>query len=453
MMQAIHANLLKLINKGHERSVKAKKNIVKSVLLKGGSLAISFMLMPLTISYVNPTQYGIWLTLSSFIVWAGFFDLGMGNGLKNKLAAAIATGDYERARSYISTAYLVLIIIAVLIFISFCVINPFVNWQKVFNVQAGANSNIGQLVIITFCFFCVQFVVQLISTVVTANHEPAKSAVISLVGQVLTVLAIVVLMRYKAGSLTSLVVVMAGLPVVALIAGSIWFYTGSYNYIAPRINSLNFKYAKSLVFTGSAFFVIQIGALVLYETDNIVITQLFGPAEVTTFNAAYKLFSVVLMFFLIVITPFWSAFTEAYTKGDHQWIKSTLANIKKIWFVLSLCTVLLLLVSPWLYELWLGKSVTVPFGLSVTMCVYIIVSIWQTIHVYLLNGIGKIKLQLYMVTISAIVNIPLAVLLGKYFGLAGITMANTILFMLMSIVFYIQTNKVINNTATGIYNA
>lgn len=453
MMQAVHTNLLKFINRGHERSVKAKKNILKSVLLKGGSLALSFLLMPLTIHYVNPTQYGIWLTMSSFIVWAGFFDLGMGNGLKNKLAEAITLGDYSIARSYVSTAYLMLVIIATILFVAFACINPLVNWPKVFNVQANVYPDIARLVFFTFCFFCIQFVVQLINTILTANHQPAKSAAINLGGQVLSVIAIIILMKFKAGSLFYLVLVMAGLPVIALIIGSIWFFQGSYSHVAPRISSLNFKYAKSLLFTGSAFFVIQIGALVLYETDNIVVTQLFGPAEVTTFNAAYKLFSVVLMFFLIVITPFWSAFTEAYTKGDHRWIKTTLINIKKIWFVLSLATVLLLIVSPWLYQLWLGKSVTVPFSLSISMCVYTIVSIWQTIHVYLLNGTGKIKLQLYLVTASAIVNIPLALVFGRLFGLAGVTTANTVLFVIMSIVFYIQTEKIINKTAKGVFNA
>lgn len=453
MIQAVQANIFKLINRGHERSVKAKKNILKSVLLKGGSLAISFLLMPLTISYVNPTQYGIWLTLSSFIIWAGFFDLGMGNGLKNKLAEAVTVGDFSKARSYVSTAYLMLVIVAFLIFSAFCIVNPFINWQRVFNVHPSTYPNLSYLVFLTICFFCIQFVVQLINTVLTANHEPAKAAVINLAGQVLTLVSIVVLMKLKTGSLTDLIIIMAGLPLLALVAGSIWFYKGNYNHIAPRISSLNFKYAKSLLFTGSAFFIIQIGALVLYETDNIVITQLFGPAEVTTFNAAYKLFSVILMFFLIVITPFWSAFTEAYTKGDHQWIKNTLTSIKKIWLILSLCTVLLLLVSPWLYALWLGKSLSVPVTLSVSMCIYTIVSIWQTIHVYLLNGTGKIKLQLYLVTTSAVVNIPLAIILGKWFGLAGVTMANTILFILMSTVFYIQTNKIINKTAAGIFNA
>jgi O-antigen/teichoic acid export membrane protein len=453
MLQAIQNNLLQFINKGHERSVKAKKNIVKSVLLKGGSLVISLILMPLTINYVNPTQYGIWLTLSSVIAWAAFFDIGMGNGLKNKLAAAIALGDMQRARGYVTTTYFMLVVITIFMFVVFYFINPLINWSRILNIQHSAYPDIARLVLIVFSFFCVQFVIQLINTVLMANQEPAKCAVLNVIGQLLMLLTIVILIRIKQGSLVDLIVVMAGIPVLVMAIGSIWFYKGTYKTMAPQLSSLNFKYARDLLFTGSAFFFIQIGALVLYETDNIVVTQLFGPSEVTTFNAAFKLFSIILLFFLIIITPFWSAFTEAYVKNDLDWIKASLMNIKKIWIVLSFGTVLLLIMSPWIYRVWLGKNVSVPFSLSVSMCVYTIASIWQTIHVHLLNGVGKVRLQLYLISVSAIINIPMAILLGRAFGLAGVTMANTILFIVMGAVFWMQADKIINKTATGIFNA
>jgi len=451
MIHAIQANIYQFLNKGHQRSVRAKKNIVKSVLLKGGSVGISLALIPLTINYVNPTQYGIWLTLSSVIAWAAFFDIGLGNGLKNKLATAIALEDYSTARSYISTTYALLGGISVALFAVFCLVNPYINWQQILNAPAGMQLN--QLALIMFGFFCLQFVVQLINTVLTANQQPAISALLNVTGQVLMLLAIFVLTQLKQGSLTDLLLVMTGIPLLILIVASNWFYKGNYKIMAPSWQGVNLKYAKEMLGSGSAFLVIQLGALVLYETDNIVITQLFGPQEVTTFNVAYKLFAVILMFFTIIINPFWSAFTEAYTKQDYSWIKDTLHKINKIWLVLSFCAVLMLVLSPLLYKLWLGGNVSVPMSLSITMCVYTIASIWQTIHVYLLNGVGKIRLQLYLVLGSAIINIPLAVLLGKQIGLAGVTLSNAILFIIMGVIFSIQANKIVNGTANGIFNA
>lgn len=48
----------KFLNKGQERSIKAKKNIATAILIKGGSIGISLLLVPLTINYVNPDRYG-----------------------------------------------------------------------------------------------------------------------------------------------------------------------------------------------------------------------------------------------------------------------------------------------------------------------------------------------------------------------------------------------------------
>ena len=307
--------------------------------------------------------------------------------------------------------------------------------------------------LLIFGFFCIQFVLQLINTVLTANQEPAKTGVLSFIGQLFTFIAILILAKYTTGSLNLLVWAFAGIPLLVLILGSIWFYTHNYKPVAPSFKLIKLSSAKQLLATGSTFFIIQIAALVMYESDNIVITRLFGPKEVTTFNIAYKLFSVILMFFVIVITPFWSAFTEAYTKGDFEWIKSTIANANKMWFVLSLCAVFLLLFSPWLYHLWVGKTVIVPLNLSIAMCVYCVAFIWQAIHVQLINGTGKIRLQLYLGIFAMLLNIPLCIFLGRRMGLAGITWSNTIFFIIMGILFSIQTKKIINKTATGIFNA
>jgi O-antigen/teichoic acid export membrane protein len=452
MLQAIQLYVFRFFNKGHERSLKAKRNIIMSLVVKGGSVVISLLLIPLTINYVNAAQYGIWLTLSSLITWAALFDLGLGNGLKNKLTEFIALDKITLARSYVSSAYAILIVISVLLFLVFLPVNAYLNWNSILNIGA-TKSNMNSIVLLIFGFFCIQFVLQLVNTVLTANQEPAKTGIINFIGQFFILVAILILAKYTTGSLMLLVWAFAGIPLVVLLLGSIWFYKHNYKPVSPTFRLVKLSSAKKLLVTGSTFFIIQIAALVMYESDNIVITRLFGPKEVTTFNIAYKLFSVILMFFIIVITPFWSAFTEAYTKGDFDWIKSAIANANKMWFVLSVCAVLLLLLSPWLYHLWLGKTITVPLNLSVAMCMYCIAFIWQAIHVQLINGTGKVRLQLYVGIFAMLFNIPLSIFLGRRIGLAGITWSNTLFFIVMGILFSIQTKKIINKTATGIFNA
>ena len=89
-----------LINRGQRRSIKAKKHILASFLIKGVSILTGFFMVPLTIGYVHKEQYGIWLTLSSVVAWFSFFDVGLGHGLRNKLAVALAKNDLDKAKTF-----------------------------------------------------------------------------------------------------------------------------------------------------------------------------------------------------------------------------------------------------------------------------------------------------------------------------------------------------------------
>ncbi len=451
-VSSLYFVLSKAINKGHKRSVKAKKNILASLVIKGGSIAISLVLVPLTINYVNATSYGIWLTLSSIVGWFSFFDIGFGHGLRNKFAESIARGEYDLARKYISTTYVVLSLIIGVVLLVFASITPFLNWSNILNSPVEMAGELRILALIVFTFFCLQFVLKLITTVLTANQEPAKASFFNFLGSLFSLIVIYILTLTTEGNLIYLGTALSFTPVLVLIFSSVWFYNHEYKRYAPSLKQVDFSLARDLMTLGGKFFIIQIGALVLFSTNNIIITQLFGPTEVTPFNIAFKLFNIVTMGFGIVATPLWSAFTDAYVREEYTWIKNTLAKMRKIWLLSILAAVAILFASPFLYDIWVGDKVQVPFSLSVAMCVYVVVSIWQTIHVFFLNGIGKIKLQLYMVSIAAVLNIPMAIYLGGLFGLVGITLTSTIIFGVQGLVFFIQTRKILNKSAKNIWN-
>ena len=89
------------------------------MLLKGGSIAISLLLVPLTLSYLNEYEYGVWLTLSSVLSWIYILDIGLGNGLRNKLTEAIALDDLKLAKIYVSTTFYSLTFIVIVIYAVF----------------------------------------------------------------------------------------------------------------------------------------------------------------------------------------------------------------------------------------------------------------------------------------------------------------------------------------------
>jgi O-antigen/teichoic acid export membrane protein len=444
--------LLSPFKKGHERSNKAKKNILLAIFIKGIGIAISLVLVPLTIHYVNPTQYGIWLTLGSIIGWFGFFDIGFGNGLRNKFAEAVAKGEHELARTYVSTTYAILsIIIAAVLIIFFC-INPFLNWARILNTPDSMEGELSTLALMVFVFFSVQFVLQLLNTVMTANQEPAKASIFNLLGSIFSLTVIFVLTKTTEGNLLYLGAALGFAPVLVLIVSTFWFYNRQYKRYAPSIKHVRFKFARDLMTLGIKFFVLQIAALIIYETSNIIIAQLFGPAQVTPFNIAYKYFSIISMGFGIIMLPFWSAFTEAWFKKDIPWIRNVMKNLIILWGLISAVAIIMLIFSNLIYRLWVGKEIIVSTGISVVVAAYVIINAWCNIFSNFLNGVGKIKLQIYSGILGAVINIPLAIFLGKHLGISGVLLSSCILGIVSAIWSPIQYQKLINNTAKGIWN-
>ncbi|MEO5998464.1 MAG: oligosaccharide flippase family protein [Chitinophagaceae bacterium] len=436
---------------GHERSMKVRKNVTISFLIKGASIPISLLLIPMTINYINPVQYGIWLTVSSIIGWMNFFDIGLGNGLKNKLAHSYALNQPEEMNKYVSTTYAVMSIIAAVFFVGFYSASFFFDWNKILNIPPSLTFNVRPVIIVVLFCFSIQFVILILNTLLTATHQPSKSSVITFIGQLATLVIIFLLTRYVPANLTILVIVLAGTPILVMFFSGLYLFKTDLKALSPKFSNVDFRFAKSLLNTGGIFFFIQLGALILFQTDNIIITRILGPQSVTTFNVSYKLFSILVMAFNIIVTPFWSAFTDAYAKKDFDWIKSSIKRMRQLWMVLSVVALILFFISHWVYKLWIGDAVIIPVSLSLAMAFYVIAYMWQTLHVYLLNGVGKVRLQLYLVLCSSLVNIPLAVFLGRKFGLVGIISASTFLFIIMGIIFSIQCERIINQKANGIW--
>ncbi len=441
------------VSKGHPRSLKIKKHILASFGIKGMSILIGFLLVPLTLDYLSEEVYGIWLTLASIITWFHLFDIGLGYGLRNKLAEALADNDRLKARSLVSSTYFLIILISAILLILFLVINPFINWALILNIDPNRINNLGLVALVTFSFFCITFVLKLIHSIFLADQRPAYVGFFDLIANVLSLAIILILVRYTEGNLLFLAVAMGITPVLVLFFCSFYFFSRQYGDIAPSLHFVNRKHFGILSSLGFKFFLVGITGLVIFSTDSLIITQIFGPGEVPAYHVAFKYFGLITSVFTIVGMPFWSAYTDAHTRGDQTWILSTNKKLKQLWVGLFFVALLMLGLAGWFYHIWV-PDITVPFLLSACMCLYVLALAWGNIFVMYVNGVGKVKLQVWVSVIGAIINIPLSILFGKYFqmGTAGIILASTICIAYGPLLAPIQFNKLVTNKATGIWN-
>lgn len=422
-------------------------------MLRGISILCSLIIVPLTINYVSEYEYGIWLTISSLVGWLSFFDLGISNGLRNRFIEAIELGKHKLAQIYVSTAYAIIGIVVTSVWLLAVIATFFIDWCYVLNADPSLSQELMWTVVIVITNFSIQFVLMIVRTLLNAVQRPAIASIFDTVAQAFLLLVIGILVLFTKGSLIKLGLAMGVAWLVVYVIGNIIAFRKYLPQYVPRFSCVRFRFARSIMSLGLIFFFIQIIAISFYHTSNLIISHYVGPSEVTVYNVAFKYMQILTMVFTIMITPFWSAYTEANVKGDYAWMRSTTRKLILMVCALAVLGIVMLLVSPLFYRIWLRGTVEVPFIITFLVYLFHIVNMWGTLWTNLLSGLGKIRLQLICSSCCLVVYLPTGLWACRHFGLVGLLIASVGSMLLCTSWFgIVQVRKLINRTATGIWD-
>lgn len=445
--------IFELVNKGDRRSVRAKKNIVLMFALKGISILCSLLIVPLTINYVSSYEYGIWLTVSSLVAWLSFFDIGIGNGLRNRFIEAIENHDDNRARIYVSTAYAIIALIVSAVWITAISVSFFIDWCEVLNAETALSKELLITILIVITNFSILFILGLNRTLLNAIQKPALASAFDTASQVMLCVVLIIITNFTKGNLIYLALAMGGTSMFVLIMSNIWTYNTLLKKYTPSLKFVKFRYARDIMSLGIMFFFLQILAIAFYQTNNLIISHYLGPEEVTVYNVAFKYMQVLPMAFTIILTPFWSAFAEARVNGDYKWMKAVRKKLMKTLLLFGIVGLIMVLSSPAVYKIWIKDVVTVPFAVTALVFIFQMLDMWGTLWTQLLSGLGKIRLQVICSAICCISYVPVSCYFCDRFGLIGLLVVSVVLPIFCTSWFgVIQTRKILNKTATGIWN-
>lgn len=443
----------KYLNSSDTRGKRIVEQIALGAGLKVINSIVGIVIIPLYLALLTETSFGIWLTVSAAVNWFNIFDLGLGNGLRNRFAEAKAAGEDAKARIYVSTTYFCIGAVSAVLLLLFFVSDFFVNWGVAFAAPEALHAEVNTMTRVLVVLFLPQFTFQLIKMVVTADQRPAWANAMNTVVNVLQLTAVFVLVQIERDSLVTLAVTLGGINMAVPLIANFLLFSSRYRKYSPSIKHIELKYARDLLSLGAVFFILQGASLVVFMTDNVIISQVLGPEEVPAYNVSYRYFNFAAVFFALITTPFWSAFTDAFAKRDMEWIRRMVKRLLRIWLLLAAGCIVMLAVSSHVYEIWLGGVLEVPFILDVFMALWVIFSAVLGIFGTLLSGVGKLRLTLYHAAFVMVVNIPLSVWLAGYpaLGSAGVILASLLGLMLRFFFQPAQCYKIMKGTARGIW--
>jgi O-antigen/teichoic acid export membrane protein len=296
--------------------------------------------------------------------------------------------------------------------------------------------------------------VQLISVVYFADQKPSINNVITTSGNLLSFILVLALTHSSIkGNLILLGSIISAIPVLLFIVATIIAFKGRFKLIKPSFKEIDFNLSKGLMNLGFKFFFLQIAAIITFSTSSFFIAQFYGPSEVVAFNIAFKYFQMPVMVFSIIMSPIWSAVTDAYSKSDFVWLNKTLKRLNILSILFSVGIILMVLLSDWIFKIWIGDEVKIPQSLTVALAFYTIMQIVIAPYSNFINGFGKLKFTMNLTAIGVSLYFILIYFFGRIFtNSTGIVLAIIIPYFIGGIIQPMQTYRILKGTATGIWN-
>lgn len=420
----------------------ADKSGIKNMLLKPVSMLLTLIYTPMLLSYLGDEKYGIWAAVLSIITWINYCDIGIGDGLRIILTKELTNEKYEEVKKSISTAYVILTVIAILLLITMIILTFTVNWNQVFNTDI----ELRPMMLITFIFIIVNFVLALSNTMLYALQMAEKVALRNCLKQVGNIVALYILSLFSSSNLVYMAILFGLTSTITYIYNTINIVFKR-KYLRPSLRHFDKEKIKVIGNKGLGYFLIQLSCLLLYNVTDFIIIHYFGSKEVTVYNVLNKVFGVAFSFISALMVPYWARTTQAIARGDINWIRKTIEKMYKLFCVIALGYIVLGFIAEPAIAIWLGRSIDFKLELKLVTCLFYIFYTFIVVNTPFINGTGKIKFQMILSIAMGFINVPLCIFLGVNMGLgvAGIKLGTTILMFVGAVAYPINLHFILKN--------
>ena len=399
------------------------------------SAGVTLVSLPLAVRYLGPERYGVWVTIVSTAVWINLLDLGIANTLTNHVSRAYALDDKTMAARYFTNALALTVGLAAFAGIVFCLAFPHIPWIALFNVGNDVRvSEVRFTVAVAAVLTLFGLPCNLVSKLLAGYQELHRNNAAVCVGAVASVAGLALGMILHL-SMPALFVISVGCLTFAnfamLLMTAVWFKP----WLRPRRSLVDFCAIRELLNSGSSFFLIQVAGVVVFSSDNLIVSHYLGAAEVTPYSVAWRLVGLAALLQSLVFPALWPAYAEAYTRRDYAWIQRTFSMTMKGTVAFNAaCVLLFLLFGQAIIRLWAGAAAVPSSSLLLAMSLWAFISGFMSVESCLLAALNRTREQAALSIIAAIVNIALSVVLVRHLGSLGVISGTILSYLLVLVV-------------------
>jgi O-antigen/teichoic acid export membrane protein len=408
-----------------------------NAIARVSNLVVLLVSVPLTLTYLGDERFGFWMLIASLPVLLGFMDLGIGNGMLNEVANAKAAGDSRRLAEVISNGLVVLTCIGATLGVAGLIAAFALPWSSLWETTSHQlESEIRQSLVVFSLLFALSLPltgVQRVYAALQEGYAPYWSTACANAG---SLLALIILARFEA-PVPVLLLATYGLQLAALglLLPALWRRRLMH---LPRSGGQFNLDARRLIASGGLFFVLQIGYMVGWGSDNLIVGTVLNVASVTTLSLVARLFQTVSVPVTLLNQPLWPAYVDALARRDTPWVRRTLfASFLGSLTAAAILSTCLVLFFDTLMSYWIGSEMRMAKDLVLIYAIWTVIQCALNSFAMFLNAAHVLVPQIVVVVLFCLVVLPLKILLLPHVGLAAIPLSMIIAFILTVIIPYL----------------
>ncbi len=392
------------------------------MLQSGLRLAIGLVSVPLTLGYLGAERYGLWMTALSINMVLSFMDFGLMPTLMNRMAEAHGRCDREEFHRFASVGAVVgfgLLVVGV----GFSLAALVMPWTRILHIRdPQAIREAPALVAVLFGCAAASTALGFVESIFAARMELVRPRLYAVVGALVSFLLLLVGVHLR-----------VSLPLLALLTGSsIAIYrlilfaellVQEPDLFALPLTKLHASLAEllpvSVVFVG-----IQASCVVQAALPNVMLARARSLGDVTDFSIASRVVNIPLMAVVAVLPVVWPAFTIAWSRGEHDWLKRWVRHALELTVVgMTLFSVVAVLAGPQVIRWWTDGKADVSRSLLAALGGWLVVQALVHWLSTLLHSISDFRFELLCYFGSLLLFVALASILTPRFGSAGMGVA------------------------------
>ena len=409
--------------------------------------------IPIFLSTLGKSEYGMWVALYSIINWISLVDAGLGSGLRNKLGQSSSEGNIIEVRKYLTTGFYTFSLIFFLFFLVFCLF--FLRWDFTTLFPTSNIDNLSSIIFVAFSSFIIIIHGRLSKSIAAAYHYSEFSSFINFLQSfgLILILKSVDLGLLSPGLLNFtiyflyLCLIINSLPLLIIIL------------IIEKKHFLRFKdfdlsKLKDLYSISWKFLILQISAVIMYSTDAFILQYFYGTNIVAEYGVYAKYYGVIVVFTTIIGAPIWSmTVSEKASQSTtiFSWLKS---NVKFYFLILIIFSLCLLLLHKTIFLLWVPELEPTRNIFSNLILLYSIIQCVLFLQGSIINGSGYLFLQSLLAPFAAILNLILSIVGVLMFGFSyeWIVISTIMVNIPSLIIFALQAKKILSGNVYGIWS-